>query len=91
VHEYKYPFKNEGTIPIVITSVRSGCGCYTPKWSKLTLPGDSGVVIGRYTSNGRPGIFRRTLTVIFKDHQIPRQTLSVKGYTIPKADCQGKK
>jgi len=89
---YEYPFKNTGQVPLIITSVRSSCGCYTPEWPKVAvLPGDSGIVKGRYSSLGRPGKFQRSLTVIFKEDQIPRQMLYVKGYTIPKDICQSKK
>jgi len=92
VHDYEYSFKNTGEVPLVITSVRSSCGCYTSRWPKKpVLPGDSGVVSGRYTSLGRPGTFQRSLTVVFKDNQLPRQMLYVKGFTIPKDICKSRK
>ena len=92
VQTYDYLFKNAGQLPLVISSVRSGCGCYAASWPKDAIQaGDTGVISGRYYSRGRPGKFHRTLTVIFKDDIIPRQMLHVKGYTVPKDKCQSKK
>lgn len=92
VQLYEYPFKNTGHVPLVITSVRSGCGCYVPQWPKEPIaPGDSGVIKGRYNSLGRPGKFQRSLTVIFYEDRIPRQMLYVKGSVVPKEICQSRK
>jgi len=92
VPTYEYPFKNVGEVPLIITSVRSSCGCYVPQWPiEPILPGDSGVVKGRYSSLGRPGKFQRSLTVTFHENKIPRQRLYVKGYTIPKDICNNRK
>jgi hypothetical protein len=29
-----FKFKNEGTEPLVLNSVRASCGCTTPKWTR---------------------------------------------------------
>lgn len=89
IQTYTYRFKNTGKVPLMITQVRSSCGCYVPSWSKEpVMPGDSGTVSGRYSSLYRPGPFRRSLTAIFKDDLVPRQMLHVKGYTVPRAICR---
>ena len=92
INDYAYSFKNIGQVPLVISSVRSGCGCYVPQWPKESiLPGDSGVIIGRYSSRGRPGKFQRSLTVIFHKDRVPKQMLHVRGYAVPKDICETRK
>ncbi|MCB0733645.1 MAG: DUF1573 domain-containing protein [Flavobacteriales bacterium] len=59
-----FKFKNEGTEPLVLTSVQASCGCTTPKWTKEPIaPGDYGEVTAIYNSKNRPGNFTKTITV----------------------------
>jgi hypothetical protein len=31
---YDFVFKNTGTVPLILTNVRAGCGCTTPEWDR---------------------------------------------------------
>lgn len=45
----EFTFTNTGKEPLVLTSVRAGCGCTLPEWSKdPILPGESGVIKVKY-------------------------------------------
>jgi hypothetical protein len=59
-----FTFVNEGTEPLVLSSVRASCGCTTPKWTnKPVAPGETGEITAIYNSQGRPGNFTKTITV----------------------------
>jgi len=59
-----FKFKNEGTIPLVISKVAASCGCTTPSWTREpVLPGISGEIKVKYDTN-RMGTFTKTITVV---------------------------
>lgn len=61
VCEFKY--KNTGKAPLILSSVRSSCGCTVPSWSKEPLmPGKTAVIKVRYDTN-RVGPISKTITV----------------------------
>ncbi len=58
-----FKFKNEGTEPLVLSSVRASCGCTTPKWTREPIaPGAEGEIQVKYDTN-RMGNFHKTVTV----------------------------
>ena len=58
-----FKFKNEGTEPLVLNSVRASCGCTTPKWTRAPIaPGAEGNITVKYETN-RMGNFHKTVTV----------------------------
>ena len=58
-----FKFKNEGTEPLVLNSVRASCGCTTPKWTREPIaPGAEGNITVKYETN-RMGKFHKTVTV----------------------------
>lgn len=58
-----FKFKNEGTEPLVLSSVRASCGCTTPKWTRDPIaPGAEGNITVKYDTN-RMGNFHKTVTV----------------------------
>ena len=84
-HEFR--FKNTGNQPVVISNVQASCGCTTPEWTKEpVLPGKSGIIKAAYNSNGRPGVFHKTITVTSNAKE-PSKVLSIKGDVISKAEA----
>lgn len=64
VPTYEFKFKNVGTAPITLEYVRPSCGCTSPEWSKEpVMPGDEGIIIVKYNSQGRMGMFNKTITI----------------------------
>ena len=57
-----FEFKNTGDAPLIITDVKSTCGCTVPsKPTEPILPGKTGKIDIKYNMN--PGAIRKTITV----------------------------
>ncbi len=75
----KFEFTNTGGKPIVISNVRSSCGCTTPSWTREPIaPGTKGYVEAAYNPKNRPGHFSKTITVISNATNSPI-VLTIKG------------
>ncbi|MGL4907894.1 MAG: DUF1573 domain-containing protein, partial [Bacteroidales bacterium] len=80
---YAFEFANTGKTPIIITDVKSSCGCTTPEWTKQpVLPGKTGSIKAIFDPKDRPGIFDKEITVATKTEQIK---LKISGEVLPKA------
>lgn len=81
---YEFTVKNVGDQPVIISQVRPSCGCTTPSWTKEPiLPGKTGVISAIYNSAGRPGFFKKSITVS-SNAVAPTQVLYIKGEVGPK-------
>ncbi len=61
---YDFIFKNIGTAPLVLTNVRTGCGCAVPEWSrKPVVPGGNGAIRVYFDPRNRPGNFVKSIAV----------------------------
>lgn len=59
----EFKFTNTGKEPLILTNVRSSCGCTVPKWPREPiLPGQSDVINVEYKTN-RIGKINKTITV----------------------------
>ena len=67
---HKFMFTNNGKNPLRILSVKPSCGCTTPDWTKDEIkPGNQGYIIAEYNPKGRPGVFRKSLSIVTNDNQ----------------------
>lgn len=58
-----FTFTNTGDAPLLITNVKTSCGCTVPSYSKAPiLPGESGQLNIKYDTK-RLGAFNKTVTV----------------------------
>lgn len=58
-----FKFQNTGNEPLLITNVKTTCGCTVPSYSKEPiLPGESGEIKINYKTN-RLGAFTKSITV----------------------------
>lgn len=58
-----FEFTNTGTAPLVITNVKSSCGCTVPKKPTAPIkPGEKGEIEVKYDTK-RTGFIRKTITV----------------------------
>ena len=58
-----FTFTNEGNAPLLITKVKTSCGCTVPSYSKAPImPGDSGELEIKYNTK-KLGAFTKTVTV----------------------------
>ena len=59
-----FEFINTGVAPLIISGVTASCGCTTPDWTKEPVPaGGKGIVKATYNAKGRPGVFKKSITV----------------------------
>ncbi len=59
----KFTFRNTGQKPLVLSKVRTSCGCTTPYWPKKPImPGRTGEINIEYDTH-RIGNFQKTITV----------------------------
>lgn len=70
-----FEFTNTGDAPLIISSVRSTCGCTVPKKPKEPImPGETGEIEVKYDTN-RVNPIRKTITVI---SNADRSTVALK-------------
>ncbi|MDX1470210.1 MAG: DUF1573 domain-containing protein [Flavobacteriaceae bacterium] len=76
--ERVFKFTNTGDEVIVISNVKTSCGCTVPSFPKEPiLPGQTGEITVKYDTK-RIGSFSKTLSVI-SNASNPTQTLKIKG------------
>ena len=62
--EIAFRFKNTGNKPLVIHSVRPGCGCTVADYPKEPIaPGKEGQITGSFDSQGRQGLQHKEIYV----------------------------
>jgi hypothetical protein len=78
-----FEFTNIGEGPLVLTNVRSSCGCTVPEWPKDPIkPGEKGEIKVKYNTRS-PGNFNKTVTV-YSNGQPSPIILRIKGSVKPK-------
>lgn len=78
---WSFEFKNIGEFPIVVSRVRSTCGCTVPDWSREPIePGESGKIKVVYNTE-QTGTFLKSLYVYSSAANSPVK-LQVKGKVV---------
>ncbi|PQV47251.1 uncharacterized protein DUF1573 [Jejuia pallidilutea] len=78
-----FKFTNSGTAPIVISNIKTTCGCTVPYYFKTPiLPGKSSTINIKYATN-RVGKFSKSIMVI-SNADTPQKRLQIKGNIIYK-------
>ncbi|WP_456438627.1 DUF1573 domain-containing protein [Psychroserpens sp.] len=78
-----FKFTNRGLAPIVISKVKTTCGCTVPIYPKQAiLPGETGTIDIKYATN-RVGTFSKSITVI-SNADNGQKKLRIKGNVIAK-------
>lgn len=76
-----FEFTNTGDAPLIITDVKSSCGCTVPKKPKGAIaPGDSSTIEVKYDTK-RVGPIRKTVTV-YSNADEPIKALKIKGVVL---------
>jgi|TARA_B110000967_G_scaffold193623_1_gene221364 hypothetical protein len=76
-----FKFKNTGNIPLIVTAVKSSCGCTVPKKPTAPiLPSENGEIEVKYDTN-RVNPIRKTITVTSNAVR-PTVALKIKGTVI---------
>lgn len=76
-----FKFKNTGDAPLIITKVKSSCGCTVPKKPEAPImPGETGEIEVKYDTN-RVMPIRKTITVTSNADK-PTIALKIKGLVV---------
>ncbi len=76
-----FTFTNTGNAPLIISDVKTSCGCTVPTYSKETiLPGEEGEIKVKYNTQ-KVGAFTKTVTVS-SNANLTRKTLKIKGTVV---------
>lgn len=76
-----FEFTNTGDAPLIITDVKSSCGCTIPSKPKdPIMPGKTGEIKVKYDTN-RVNPIRKTITVI-SNADTPTVALKIKGLVV---------
>jgi hypothetical protein len=80
---HDFAIKNTGTIPLIIKDVLPECGCTKTEWTVQPIaPGGIGNIKAVYNPMGRPGGFRKAIT-IFTNGEMEKVQIFVKGNIAP--------
>lgn len=76
---YSFHFTNTGNAPLIISNVKTSCGCTVGDFPREPIAaGKSGAIKATYDSKGHHGFQTRTLTV-FANTNPNQTTLTLKG------------
>ncbi len=86
-----FAFENTGKEPLILSNVRSSCGCTVPKWPRNPiLPGQNDTIYVKYATN-RLGVINKSITVYSNAKNSP-VVLRIKGKVInPPQDAMPQK
>lgn len=63
--EYSFHFTNTGDAPLIITGIRSGCGCTVGDYPKDPLkPGEEGKIKVVFNSSGKKGFQSQSVRIL---------------------------
>jgi len=81
---YRFEFVNTGGSDLIVHNVTASCGCTAPSWTREPVaPGEKGFVAATYNPAGRPGPFRKYVTVISNSNP-GNVRLTIAGEVVPK-------
>jgi len=75
----EFQFTNTGKEPLILSDVKTSCGCTVPSWPKEPiLPGKTGIIKVNYTKMNTPGIISKQIAV-YSNAKNGTIALSIKG------------
>ncbi len=85
-----FTIKNTGDLPLIITSVRPGCGCTVVEHDTLILPGKSGSIKPQINLSGFTGKISKSVTVTSNAENNPTIKLIITAEIQPIIDISKK-
>ena len=83
--KHVFKFKNTGTEPLILSDVRTTCGCTVPTWPREPIaPGKSSEIVVQFDSNGKSGAQSRRVTIVANTNP-PETFVSIEGEVTPAA------
>lgn len=82
-----FTFTNDGKEPLILSNVRSSCGCTVPTWPRQPiLPGQSETIKVKYDTK-RVGTINKSISV-YSNGKVSPISLKIKGKVIAKSASQ---
>lgn len=79
-----FKFKNEGSVPLLISNVQTTCGCTVPEWPKTPIaPGVESQIKATFNSAGKMGRQNKVIT-IHSNSSEPVTRVTLKSNVLPK-------
>jgi len=83
----EFKFVNTGNEPLVLTNVKTSCGCTSPFWQKEPLnPGDTGKVVLKYANISQPHTINKSATVQSNAINKPTVVIRISGTVVAKPE-----
>ena len=80
-----FKFTNTGEVPLVISNVKTSCGCTTPYWPKNPIkPGETEKIKVKFNTNHKTGNQVKTITIHANTKNLTEQ-IKIKAYINPKS------
>ncbi|MCL2413212.1 MAG: DUF1573 domain-containing protein [Bacteroidales bacterium] len=84
-----FTFRNIGSEPLILSSVRTGCGCAGAFWPREPImPGETGTITIRYDTNRIGHIGRAGVVESNSVDNTHRMTLRITGRVVPRATAE---
>ena len=85
--ETSFSFTNVGSSDLIISNASGSCGCTVPEYPKdqPIKPGESGVIKVKFDSSNKPGLQRKTVTLV-TNTSAGKQLLNIKAIVTPKTN-----
>jgi hypothetical protein len=85
--EHRFEFSNPGETALVVSDVKTTCGCTIAGWTKIPVkPGKSGIISVKYDA-ASPGLFYKEIGVYYNGISSP-VILKIKGEVIYNNDSK---
>jgi len=85
-----FKFTNTGDAPVLISNVKTSCGCTVPEYAKeAVMPGKIGEIKVKYATN-RIGAFTKTITVM-SNAKNSKKILRIKGNVLKDENPTGER
>jgi hypothetical protein len=83
VVQHTFSFTNTGAVALLISDVRSTCGCTVADWPRQPVaPGETGTIQARFDTRNKPG--RQSKPIIITANTFPAQTrVYLEGFVQP--------
>ena len=64
VVKHSFKFTNTGEAPLMISDIKTTCGCTTPQYTKDPVaPGEAGEILVQFNSSGKSGVINKRVTI----------------------------
>ncbi len=81
--EHAFEILNQGGAPLLISEVKTTCGCTSSKFDKEIAPGGKGVVVIQLRTRGYTGSVKKTAQIVSNDPAKKQFTVSLSGAIRP--------